>query len=356
MAAKYQKKKIQDENNSGFGKYREDTGGGHPFEKGNSNTRTTKENGKIRKDENNSSQPRTDDGKFTYNSVNGKDIKYGEKSRGKTVNPLLTGGENGIKIDDVVDKDGNLKEEGVKTQFKNQSGEYWDKYKDKWYQKGGEMVLPTGKKFTTRVSSDAIWDVARRKYNVSKGEFTGESKVFDESKKGGASLDEKAAKQKAQQTGEEQAVIDSNTGGIKVKGGQPAPVKPEPAQPAVEPEKTPVVPTVPQEKQPEQPAVAPAPAPAEPAAPKQTGVKYGEEEVETIKNWFRNKFADSPEKVNALIQKIESMSPEQLDKQIDMWLSKGTDFGLNKKEETQAQPVDTDSDAIKKIKGMGFNG
>lgn len=52
-------------------------------------------------------QPRTDDGKFTYNSVNGKDTKY--EGRGKTVPPTLTGGKNGIYIDEeVADEKGKM--------------------------------------------------------------------------------------------------------------------------------------------------------------------------------------------------------------------------------------------------------
>ena len=93
-------KKIEETQDSGFGKYSESTGGGKPFST--SNTRTTRENGKYRQANNKTNQPRTNDGKFTYKSANGKSIdpKYWP-SRGKTVNPLLTGGVNGIKIEDV---------------------------------------------------------------------------------------------------------------------------------------------------------------------------------------------------------------------------------------------------------------
>lgn len=199
---KYQQKKIQDTQGSGFGSYYEDTGGGKPFNT--SNTRTTKENGKYRKANNKTMQARTADGKFTYKSVNGDSIdpKYGP-SRGKTVNPLLTGGKNGVKIEDV------------EKQFASESGGYWDKYKDKWYRKGGQAVV-NGLK--VKVAGKAIWDVAKERYDKVKGEFEGESKVFDKSKAGRTSQDAKAAQQKAKSTGESQYVLAQNSGGIK--GGQ----------------------------------------------------------------------------------------------------------------------------------------
>lgn len=206
----YQKKKIQDFDNSNFGNYSEDTGGGTPVQADGQGTQdSTKKGGKGRgamtraKVSRNSSQPRTEDGKFTYNSVNGKGIKE-KKSRGNTVNPLLTGGKNGVKIEDVEEN------------FASQSGEYWDKYKDKWYTGGGEIVTSEGK---TRVAAEPIWITAHKKYNVKGGEFEGESSVFDEVKRGRKSGDEKIATQLAQATGQEQNVIDSISNAIKMKPG-----------------------------------------------------------------------------------------------------------------------------------------
>ena len=211
----FQKKKIQDTENSGFGSYQEGVGGGGSPKAKDPNQRAPGVNSDYRKQNNDTMQPRTGDGKFTYKSVNGQSIdpKYGP-SRGKTVNPLLTGGENGIKIEDV------------ETDFANQSGAYWNKYKDKWYTKGGEMV--TSGDFKTRVAAETIWNVAKRRYDTVKGEFEGESSVFNETKKGRPAADEKAAKQKAQATGEEQAVINQNTGAIKTKPGTPPMVAPTP--------------------------------------------------------------------------------------------------------------------------------
>ena len=224
MASKnYQKKKIQDMEDSGFGDYQEEVGGGASPNARNPSQRAPGVNSSYRKNNNDTMQPRTDDGKFTYKSVNGKSInpKYGP-SRGKTVNPLLTGGENGVLIEDV-EKD-----------FANQSGTYWDKYKDKWYQKGSEIVT-TGD-FKTHVAAESIWEIAKKRYNKVSGEFNGESKVFDETKKGRRTAEEKAAQQQAKTTGEEQGVVNPQTGGLKVKPGTPAPT-PTPA-PAPAPKQT----------------------------------------------------------------------------------------------------------------------
>lgn len=223
--SKIKVKKLQETEglNTGFGEYNESTGGGKPFEAGNSNTRTTRENGKTRQAQNpTTNQPRTGDGKFTYKSVNGQSIdpKYGP-SRGVTVPPTLTGGENGVKIEDV--KEG----------FKSQSGDYWDKYKDKWYQKGS-MVVTTG--LSTKVSAEDVWKMAKE-YDSSLGEFKGESENWS-TKKGGKSKEEKSAKEEVEKTGEQQNVIEKETGGIKVMGKkfkdfvkakEEPPVKEEPA-------------------------------------------------------------------------------------------------------------------------------
>lgn len=212
----FQKKKIQDTKGGNFGKYQEAVGGGASPEAKDPQQRAPGVNSDYRKNNNDTMQPRTEDGKFTYKSVNGESInpKYGP-SRGKTVNPLLTGGENGVMIDDV------------ETEFANQSGKYWDKYKDKWYTKGGEIV--TSGDFKTHVAADTIWNVAKRRYDSVKGEFESESSVFGETKKGRPGKEEQAAKQQAQANGEEQAVINQSTGGIKTKPGTPPLTAPNPA-------------------------------------------------------------------------------------------------------------------------------
>ena len=216
-------KKIEETENSGFGNYMESTGGGKPFST--SNTRTTRENGKYRQANNDTEQARTSDGKFTYKSVNGKSIdpKYGP-SRGKTVNPLLTGGVNGIKIEDV------------QQQFDTKKGDYWDKYKDKWYRKGS---LKVGTDHKTRVAGEDIWEIARQRYDEVAKEFGGkiewddstkewvatekgkESETFSEVKKGRKSESEKAAATTAQKTGEDTFVKESDDSISVKKGTQP---------------------------------------------------------------------------------------------------------------------------------------
>ena len=87
--SKYQKKKIQDTENSGFGNYDEGVGGGASPNDSKQGTHGHGANSDYRKENNDTMQARTADGKFTYKSVNGQSIdpKYGP-SRGKTVNPL----------------------------------------------------------------------------------------------------------------------------------------------------------------------------------------------------------------------------------------------------------------------------
>lgn len=68
-----------------FGEYTEATGGGTPIPKG-----KTKEDMEGKPGFHRVSQPRDEDGKFTYNSANGKELEYGP-SRGTTVPPFLRG-------------------------------------------------------------------------------------------------------------------------------------------------------------------------------------------------------------------------------------------------------------------------
>lgn len=155
-----------------FGQYSEAHGGGTPAggdfggRGGRVGWNERKESGEHAPSDNphRAEQPRTSDGKFTYNSVNGKETKY--DGRGKTVNPLLTGGENGVKISEA------------KEQFQNRKGSLFDKYKSIYYQKGSEKAGWTGKKFSTKIASNDIWDLAKYSFNVEKGEFGG--KTFTE--------------------------------------------------------------------------------------------------------------------------------------------------------------------------------
>lgn len=372
-------KKIQDTEGSGFGEYDEDTGGGKPF--GTSNTRTTRENGKYRQANNDTLQPRTNDGKFTYKSVNGQSIdpKYGP-SRGKTVNPLLTGGKNGIMIEDVKDKQGNTVQKGVKTQFAEKQGEIWEKYKDKWYVKGSEKIDPST--FKTHVAGKAIWEIAQQRYDQVKQMFGGEIEwdenakewvatekggedtVFSEVKKGKPSEEEKTAKQAAYASGEEQNVIDKSTQSIKTAPGKTAPLTTEPKKykpmftnkastnPTGKPWKPKMAtPTMtmdeyeasmikPSQAQPapapvSQPAPAPQaqaapqaqPAPQAAPAPQAKPLKYTNENFEQVISYLQNKFSGQ-EKLANVINKFKGLTPEEKVKQIDIWKSKGVNFGF----------------------------
>lgn len=310
--AKYQKKKIQDTENSGFGNYSEGVGGGGSPKAKDPNQRGPGVNSEYRQENNDTMQPRTNDGKFTYKSVNGQSIdpKYGP-SRGKTVNPLLTGGENGVKISDV------------EQEFASQSGTYWNKYKDKWYQKGGEMVLSDekGKKWTVRVAGEAIWDVAKRSYDKVKGEFESESTTFDESRKGRYGKEEKAAKQQAQSSGEEKAVIEQASGGIKLKPGaakQIASIPPVPQSPA------------PGATIPQSPV---APAPGIGTAKPTTQLKHTAEQLSAAKKLLSDAGLD-----------ISAYTDEQLDQVVDNYI----DFDEDTTED--------ESDTSKKVRAMGFDG
>ncbi len=307
--AKWKKKKIEETEGSGFGQYQEGIGGGaspngtsDPSEHGHGR------NSDHRRDNNDTMQPRTDDGKFTYKSVNGEETKY--ESRGETVNPLLTGGKNGIKISDV------------ESQFSTQSGTYWNKYKDKWYQKGSEYVLMSQGKghkadWSVRVAGETIWDVAKKKYDKVKGEFTGESKVFKEGKKGARSSEEESARQLAQSTGKEQAVIEQSTGGIKVKPGtvQNFPQNPPKAQ------------------KPSQGASIPPSV----GVPSSSQLSHTKEQLDAARDVLQQNGIDT-----------SGYTDEQLDQVVDQYIDFG-DIDTNNNDE-----IEEESNAAKKVKELGF--
>lgn len=206
---------IKDTEGGNFGGYEEANGGGTPRggvwggKDGRVGWGEREKAGELPQGAHREEQPRTNDGKFTYNSVNGKETKY--ESRGKTVNPLLTGGENGVKIEDV------------KNEFKNKQGSLYDKYKDKWYQKGSELITKEGRKYSVKISANDIWEIARVSFDINKGAFNYESENFDETKLGRRSKDEKASIQQAKQNkGETFVQSSAPAGGIAQKpGSQP---------------------------------------------------------------------------------------------------------------------------------------
>lgn len=210
---------IKDTEGGNFGGYKEENGGGTPVGGhfgGPSGRVGWKERGEPGHRQ---EQPRTNDGKFTYNSVNGMKTEY--DGRGKTVNPLLTGGENGIKIDDV------------KGQFAAKSGSFYDKWKDKFYQKGSMKATKEGKKhYKIVLSANDIWEAA--KYSIGEGgEFgtsrrgqkaglSAESQNWDETKRGAPGKAGAEAKQLAKKTGEEQYVKTQDGGIAKFKDNNAA--------------------------------------------------------------------------------------------------------------------------------------
>lgn len=222
---------IKDTEGGNFGQYKEGVGGGASPKPKDPNQRAPGVNSEHRKAHNNTTQARTSDGKFTYKSVNGQETKY--PGRGETVNPLLTGGVNGIKIEDA------------EKQFSQRSGSLWDQYKDKWYQKGSEKIAQNGKKLSTKIAGAAIWQIAKNKFDVVKGEFQYEDHVFDETKQGALSQEEKIAKQQAQKNKAETYVIQKTDQGIKVLKNKAQPVAPQP-QPVPAPQPSPVAPVAPQ--------------------------------------------------------------------------------------------------------------
>lgn len=214
---------IKDTEGGNFGNYKENNGGGTPRGGvwGGKNGRVgwdeREKSGELPQNAHRKEQPRTNDGKFTYNSVNGKETKY--ESRGETVNPLLTGGENGVYIEDV-DKRGKT-HDGVKSQFANKKGDLYDKYKDKWYQKDSKLITKEGRKYKVKLSANDIWEIARVSFDVKKGSFTYEDENFNKSKAGRRSRDDKTAMQNARKDNAEQ-FVKSNSGGIaQISNAQP---------------------------------------------------------------------------------------------------------------------------------------
>lgn len=91
---------IGDKNEQKIGNYMESTGGGTPLKKG--------EKLKDHPEAKRVQQPRDEDGKFTYNAVNRKPLKYGP-SRGTTIVPFL----KGVKIKYAIKKGDKINYNGM---------------------------------------------------------------------------------------------------------------------------------------------------------------------------------------------------------------------------------------------------
>lgn len=201
---------IKDTEGGNFGNYKESNGGGSPKggvwggKSGRVGWDERQKAGELKQGDHRQSQPRDRFGHYTYNSVNGKETKY--ESRGKTVNPLLTGGDGTIHIDDV------------KKEFAAKKGSLYDKYKDKWYQRGSELITKNGRKYSVKLSQNDIWEIARVSFNLQEGGFTTEAQNFASSKSGRHSKEEKEAIQEAKKNKGETFVKDK-TGALQQKAG-----------------------------------------------------------------------------------------------------------------------------------------
>lgn len=100
ISSTFAKVLMGDENEAKIGNYKESTGGGTPLEKG--------EKLKDHPEAKRVQQPRDEEGKFTYNSVNRKPLKYGP-SRGTTVVPFL----KGVKIKYAIKKGDKINYNGM---------------------------------------------------------------------------------------------------------------------------------------------------------------------------------------------------------------------------------------------------
>lgn len=199
---------------SGYGTYDENTGGGEPIITGNppvDRGAWAKHNYKEKRE---SGQPRTKDGKFTYNSVNGKEIKsvsLGKdgKSRGHTINPLLTGGVNGLDVKESRKAIENGTIGNDKT---------LQKVKDLYYPASGVYVGLDGK---VRYTKEDVFDTFMRSMKAdSKSANKVQDLKFegldaDSVKKGRHTLDERKAIAKNKKAGNEFWVVDSATNKIK---------------------------------------------------------------------------------------------------------------------------------------------
>ncbi len=350
----FQKKTSQDNT---FGKYEEGVGGGDSPQPRNYSQRAPGVNSEHRRENNDTMQPRTDDGKFTYKSVNGKSInpKYGP-SRGTTVNPLLTGGKNGVQIDEV------------KRQFQEQQGEYWDKYKDKWYRKGDEMIAGNVKDgWKTKVAAEDIWEVYKT-YNESTGEFgggdvyyehelgnggtrvgkgknktTAESEVFDETKKGRPSNDAKKAASQAEKTGVNQAVIDSKTGGFRNPNNKTQKTKVPSA--GNNNTQSPVIPTTPTSDSPTNTVDVGSENDGS------NGLLHSKDQLERVRNLIRENGHDDSLYTDEQIDALYNTFIDD-DDEIE---TKTEELTIPTKSKNNKNNNKSDSKIIKKIKDMGFS-
>ena len=221
MAKKFKKIQLKETEGGNFGNYKEARGGGTPVgqpwkgRNGRIGWENREKSGEVGGADHREDQPRTGDGKFTYNSVNGKGLSpASDPTRGETVNPVLTGGKNGVYIEDFANRSQKAQQrtrsykEGLKQQLQAKSGSLYDEYKGKAFQKKSMKATKEGKKYTLKISENDIWDIMKV-FDVSKGEFQGESENWI-TKQGAPGKAGTEAKKFAKKTGQEQYVLNKD--------------------------------------------------------------------------------------------------------------------------------------------------
>ena len=187
MATKKYVKEVQKEKGK-FGHYKTGTGGGEPIPAGK----------KWSTEKRDPDQPRTSDGKFSYNSINGKPLKEISKvhghSRGTTIPPTLTGGVNGVHYysdsshEHIVKGGQDALEKYTSLTFENA------------YRKGDKLIGFDGK--VAIASKDFIESASEYVANKGKEEkLTGALAELAEAKKGGKKEEIDAAVEKVLSTG-----------------------------------------------------------------------------------------------------------------------------------------------------------
>lgn len=139
-----------------IGTYTESTGGGTPLEKG--------EKLKDHPEAHRVQQPRDEEGKFTYNSANAKELKYGP-SRGTTIPPFL----RGVSIDFAI-------------------------------KKGDVVIDAEGKRWVSEI-------------NISAGELFNRLKNYIEGKGFGGKLEGEMSRKRGRTSGQERSKIDAKVVG-----------------------------------------------------------------------------------------------------------------------------------------------
>ena len=184
---------------SKFGHYKTGTGGGEPmgewstkYPAGGRGVWKEKYDEEPKREE---GQPRTDDGKFTYNAVNGKPLKEISKvhghSRGTTVSPEITGGKNGVHYYKDKYHTERVDGEDVKKSLEEALGDYdtADKIYKTFFKRSAEVIGFDGK---VKYAPKDFIEIYQQ-YDAEKGKYVGEDVAEWKSKIGRHSAKETEA-------------------------------------------------------------------------------------------------------------------------------------------------------------------